>query len=92
VLTRMKQITLKSSANQTMTPLEFEKEVHVRLEEVNDSQMVNTWLSLILLDHNICGVAPTWNCNAVRNGNVQKLDEAIKKALMWIHAICENRK
>ena len=55
----MQYVKLVGTTNQSMTPLQFEEKIIIRLEEVNNPEPMDLGLSRVFLNQDIGGVAPT---------------------------------
>ncbi len=70
MLAVIEEIVCVGVANESMSPLEFKKEVEIGFKKMYDAQSVDIWCARVFFDHDVGGVAPSWNRDAAGYGDI----------------------
>jgi hypothetical protein len=82
MLSIVEKIQVHSALDKARPPDQFEEEIEVRFEEVDDSESCYPWSANIFLDHNVHRVTPPGHCYAFINYHMQKLSHACQET--WV--------
>ena len=74
----IQEVHVERSTNEARPPSQFQKQVIIRLEQMNDAKSVDPWLSFIFFDHDVYRLTPSGDRYPSRDGNVEKLAETLK--------------
>jgi hypothetical protein len=73
MLSIVEKIQVHSALDKARPPDQFEEEIEVRFEEMDDAEAGNFWLAGILFDHNVHCIAPSSQCESTLHSYMHKL-------------------